>query len=382
MGEQILLEIIDDIQDNLNVLKKLLSDVKSNNPAFSVVDKFVHKIDSRLTGLNEIRRTCKDNLPKLKHRSEQYKYLYTRLTFNIQRYREEVYLLSTVYELFLYYKNQCENNVENRYAMEIVNKYIVELAKEINIPEDIAIFSTVQNEYASLPIEMEESICFVMLPAVDLHKPWKWVLLTHELGHLFYEIQKYVILPEVMPKIKETLRDSLPNEANKEEKVRRYKGLWSELWLKEIVADIIGVSLCGPAYPRVLITQLSDPAPTSSVSNHPPLEARIMSGIEYLKRVEAPSKTVETMEGIWRKFRENIQDSQVLPGFFSREILMSIAQQIADLLPTPFIVSNWEDVLRIAKELPQIEKKDVKLLIPAIALSDNRKVKVTDILQL
>jgi len=217
-----------------------------------------------------------------------------------------------------------------------------------------------------------------MLPTVDLHKPWKWVLLTHELGHLFYEIQKYEILPEVMPKIEDALQNSLPSEVNKEEKVRRYKDSWSELWLKEIVADIIGASLCGPAYPRALITQLSDPAPTSYASDHPPLEARIMSGIEYLKRVEAPNKMVEAMERIWRKFRENIHDSQVLPGFFSREILMSIAQQIADLLPEPFIVSNWEDVLRIEKEIPEIEKKDVKLLIPAITLSD-RKIRATDI---
>lgn len=378
MSEQILLEIVDDIYDNLNTLKELFSNVKLDSSTFKVVDRFIHKIDSRIAGLNGIRKNCKDNLPKLKHRAAQYKKLYTRLTFNLQRYREEVYLLSAVYELFLCYKNLCENNINNRYAIEIVSKYVIEMSKEVNIPENIAIFSTVQNEYSSLSIEMGESVCFIMLPTVDLHKPWKWVLLTHELGHLFYEIQKYEILPEVMPKIEDALQNSLPSEVNKEEKVRRYKDFWSELWLKEIVADVIGTSLCGPAYPRALITQLSDPAPTSYASDHPPLEARIMSGIEYLKRVGAPNKMVEAMERIWRKFRENIQDSQVLPGFFSREILMSIAQQIADLLPEPFIVSNWEDMLRIAKEIPEIEKKDVKLLIPAITLSD-RKIRATDI---
>ena len=97
-------------------------------------------------------------MPKLKHKA-QYKELYTRLTFNLQRYREEVYLLSTVYELFLCYKNLCENNINNRYAIRIISKYVIEMAKEVNIPENIAIFSTVQNEYSSLPIEMEESVC-------------------------------------------------------------------------------------------------------------------------------------------------------------------------------------------------------------------------------
>jgi len=59
MGEQIFLEIVDDIYDNLNTLKELFSNVKSNSTAFKVVDKFIHKIDSRLTGLNEIRKLAR-----------------------------------------------------------------------------------------------------------------------------------------------------------------------------------------------------------------------------------------------------------------------------------------------------------------------------------
>lgn len=174
-----------------------------------------------------------------------------------------------------------------------------------------------------------------------------------------------------MPKIEELLREYLPEERNKEDKVRKYSNLWREEWLKELIADVTGAILGGPAYLKILILQLANPGPTSFVTDHPPLEAREIVQLEFLRNVKAPDGLIDMMENTWNEFRSNIVDEYPeLPSYLNREILNEVAEYMANLIPKPFIVSNWDRILELSSQLPKVREKDLKLLIPAIALID------------
>ena len=371
MSELLILKIVDDIEDNLNVLSNLFTNLKiiSINKILKVVDMLTNRIKSKLSELENIRKICEQNLPVLRNDKAKYRKLYTQLIFSLNQHREEIYHLSEAYELLYFCEKICDIHAKNSQALVIVNEYVSNIAKELSIPSLTP--TIVHNDYANLPIEVLGDVYIIMLPAIDLLKPKKWILLAHEVGHILFDIHRDRILTDLMPKIEELLREHLPEERDKEDKVKEYRNLWREEWLKELVADVAGAALGGPAYLKILILQLANPGPTSFVTDHPPLEAREIVQLEYLKNVKAPDDLIDMMEDTWNKFRSNIIDEYPeLPSYLNQEILSEVAEYMLNLIPKPFIASNWDGILELSSQLPKIKEKDLRLLIPAIALSD------------
>ena len=371
MSEQLILEIIDDIEDNLNILSNLFTNLKiiSINEILKVVDMLINRIESKLNELGYIRKICEQDLPILKSDRGRYKVFYTRLIFSLNQHRDEIYHLLEVYELLYFCEKIYEAHVKNSQALIMVNEYVKNVAKELSISSLTP--TIVHNDYANLPIEVLGDVYIIMLPTIDLLKPKKWILLTHEVGHILYDIHRHRILTDLMPKIEDLLREHLPEEKSKENKIRKYKDLWREEWLKELIADVAGAALGGPAYLKMLILQLANPGPTSFVTDHPPLEAREIVQLEYLRNVKAPDDLIDMMENTWNEFRLNIVDEYPeLPSYLNWEILSEVAKYMTNLIPKPFIASNWDKILELSSQLPKVKEKDLKLLIPAVALSD------------
>ena len=371
MSEQLILKIIDDIEDNLDVLSDLFTNLKmiSIDKISEVVNKFINRIKSKLNELENIRKICEQDLPILRGDKVRYKKLYTQLIFSLNKHRGEIYHLSEAYELLYFCEKICKGNTKNSQALVMVSEYVNNIAKELSISGLTP--TIVHNDYANLPIEVLGDVYIIMLPTIDLLKPKKWILLAHEVGHILYDIHRDRILTDLMPKIEELLRKYLPEEKGKEDKIREYRDLWREEWLKELVADVAGAALGGPAYLKMLILQLANPGPTSFVTDHPPLEAREIVQLEYLKNVKAQKDLIDTMENVWNEFRSNIIDEYPeLPSYLNQKILSEVAEYMTNIIPKPFIVSNWDRILELSSQLPKVNEKDLKLLISAIALSD------------
>ena len=131
------------------------------------------------------------------------------------------------------------------------------------------------------------------------------------------------------------------------EKIKENKELWSEFWLEELVSDIIGVSLGGPAYLKMLILETCDynPVATHDIA-HPPLDARAFTQIRYLEHVGAPSELVSRMKEEWKAFRNGISEESPLQEAFNEDLLNAIAQKLTEFIPHPFIVTKIFIALR------------------------------------
>jgi len=349
-----LLRIIDDLRVDVASLEGLFRAARSSDPKVTaLVDRFERGLSKVKQGLEALAKQCR----------YAYRELYTWLLFMLQRYRQTIYLLHTVYGLISLRGILRENRNAQR-SLSLADEYVDSLIGELDVPADFLIFVTPESEYASLPIP-NVKVFIIILPLTNLAKPWKWVLLSHELGHLYYQLHRDEILTTALPAIEEELRDSI-----RDKEIRIYMDLWCKYWLQEIVSDIVAVGLCGPAYLKMLVMEATEPKPARVYASHPPLDARARAQIKYLQLIGAPEELTRTIERVWKEYREKIDKMALLPDYLSESIVERVSNIMADILQDPFIVTSWRDFKRVLGKLPDTKGEDLKLLIPAMALKD------------
>ncbi|RLF17134.1 MAG: hypothetical protein DRZ82_10135 [Thermoprotei archaeon] len=188
MSERHLFDIIDDLRSDIASLKEFFRIARSEDLKTSeLVSRLERILDEVESDLDLRVRLCK-YLPSIKRRRVAYKELYTRILFNLRQHRQSIYLLYMVYEL-ISLREKIRKNVTYRRFLDLADKYVGSLTEALNTPTDLLIIVAPQSEYASLPI-LSERAFIVMLPPTNLAKPWKWVLLSHELSHLYFQYYK------------------------------------------------------------------------------------------------------------------------------------------------------------------------------------------------
>jgi len=369
MSMTFLNNIIDDIYSDIIFLKETYNTICINLEDIKIsglANKFTVK-------LSMIEEYLSNDVPKLikyllyiKKNKQAYKELYTRILFELRSIKHVIYLLHTIYGLVTL-REKVKKKVSQKY-LSLANKYIDLMSKELDFPKNLLLILTPGNSYATLPI-LEEEIGVIMLPLTNLTKPWKWVLLSHELGHIYFRYSRKNILMKTLPIIEEKLRESM----HEKEDIKNYIELWSRYWLKEIVSDIIATGLCGPAYFKMLILEAIEHEPTHVYTSHPPLDIRALAQIEYTYLAKAPNKLMQIMKNVWGKFRISIKETSPLPEYINEELVKRILPPLVDIIPRPFIVSNWDEFEKIMYDLPKIKDEDIRFVIPAMALSDIHK---------
>jgi len=356
-----------------------LSNIRPLNEKITgLVRKFTHKLSDIEHDLNLISELCETYLVRLKETPSAYKELYTRILYQLQGYKRDTYLISEIYEILLFHTRMCESKDLSDY-IALAGKYVDKIAEEIEVPANYLFFTTLRDCYSSLSIHVTKTH-ITMLPLSDLYNPAKWILLSHEFGHLYFQTHKNDILVETLPLIEEKLRETLVEKSSRLEKIKENKELWSEFWLEELVSDIIGVSLGGPAYLKMLILETCDYNPVAMHDiAHPPLDARAFTQIRYLEHVGAPSELVSRIKEEWKAFRNGISEESPLQEAFNEDLLNAIAQKLTEFIPHPFIVTKWNHIKRIISKIPKV-KEDIRLVIPAVALAEVR-VKPLDIIK-
>jgi len=130
----------------------------------------------------------------------------------------------------------------------------------------------VEYGYSAINILKEHNVTVLCIPSYDLFKPWKWVLLFHELGHTLFDIEREAFIKEFRRRIMPLLKQLAPTSFNREHAVLR---IWEQYWLGEFVSDLYGVSLGGPAYTYAFMIEVFNSNPSGYRETHPSLDSRV-----------------------------------------------------------------------------------------------------------
>ncbi|MDL1957588.1 MAG: hypothetical protein LWW95_11190 [Candidatus Desulfofervidus auxilii] len=370
MSTTFLNKIKDDIYSDIIFLKKAYNTICIDDLKDIKISGLANRFTVKLSMIEEY---LNNEVPKLikylfyiEKNKQAYKELYTRILFKLRSIKQIIYIFHIIYGLVTL-REKAKKKVSRRY-LSLADEYIDLMSKEMGFPKNLLFILTPGNSYATIPI-LEEKISVIMLPFTNLTKPWKWVLLSHELGHIYFRYSRKNIIMKTLPIIEEKLRESIYEK----EGIKNYIKLWSRYWLEEIVSDIIATGLCGPAFLKMLILEAIEHDPTHVHASHPPLDIRALAQIEYMCLVKAPNKLIQTMKNAWKKFRSGVKEASSLPEYMNEELVKRILPPLADIIPRPFIVSNWDKFERIIYNFPKIKDEDIRFIILAMALSDIHK---------
>ncbi len=228
------------------------------------------------------------------------------------------------------------------------------------------------SQYKMTDILADKSVYVVAMPIYDIVIPWYWILLSHELGHVFYAQNRTEIEGANIRNIVKYLAERAPTTTRTRDDFRSYIRLWREHWLQELISDLFACALLGTSYTIALIDSLQDPEAGAFSKTHPPLSARIHIQLYYLNAI-VPELAREC-ERYWKSFEEHFC-SKSFNYPFGGEILENIVQSFKDILPNPPVFNILNKVKEFRKELESNnvpETGDVLSMICALALSNNK----------
>jgi len=141
----------------------------------------------------------------------------------------------------------------------------------------------------SLPVPV------IDLPWDQMVNPWGLLAIAHEVGH---------DVDEDLGKLTEALQPAITARMN-ETRIPAGRFVKWQRWTSEILADLVGVLLTGPAFVSTLIELLMLPRHyvrhISSTDEHPPPYLRILINAALVRRLGL-SQSADALETRWRGF--------------------------------------------------------------------------------
>jgi hypothetical protein len=167
------------------------------------------------------------------------------------------------------------------------------------------------------------------LPWDHLVNPWELLTIAHEVGH---------DIDEDLGKLSRTLQLTLTARMSEVKISAEHCVKWQE-WTGEVLADLVGILLAGPAFAKVLAGLLMLPRyyirHTSSVGKHPPHYLRVLINVALLQRLGMP-RSANALEARWKMLYGE-------PGDEFASYLHDIEPVISIILDTPVAALEDQD---------------------------------------
>ena len=262
----------------------------------------ISKIQQQLEHLNYLRETYEGRLLPLREAMKSrprlrsdYQRLYGAIREGIMHIRASLDVLTRIYgDICSHLIILQRGDEQMRKTKLFLDSYLKEIVAECQTLSELAceqVICLLSREYASTGIFIDEGVFLVSMPIYDLTQLWLWPILSHEIGHMvFYEIHDRLDGLRLLRRIARALRSSAV-ERRRRDTVSEYIAYWSNYWLREFCADLIGLSLAGPSFSIALMNNLlSHPGGfyTGISPTHPTPEARIAAQMMFLNMIDIP----------------------------------------------------------------------------------------------
>ena len=173
-------------------------------------------------------------------------------------------------------------------------------------------------------------------------------------------------------KILPILRELAPTSL-KEEDVARYIRTWEQNWLKELISDLYGVAIGGPAYTYTFMIEVFEDNPARYAFTHPSLDSRIYIQLKCLENMKL-GKLVSDVRKLWLTHRSNVLVREL--GYpFPQRALEELVSVFMDMVEGPVFPNISNTVVELQSQLNQdrIPVGAPLFLILALTLSNNRR---------
>ena len=144
-------------------------------------------------------------------------------------------------------------------------------------------------------------------------------------------------------------------------------------WLKELISDLYGVAIGGPAYTYTFMIEVFEDNPARCAFTHPSLDSRIYIQLKCLENMEL-GKLVSGVKELRLAHRSNVLVREL--GYpFPQGALEELVSIFMDMVGRPVFPDISDKVVELQLQLNQgrIPAGTPLFLILALALSGNRR---------
>ena len=209
---------------------------------------------------------------------------------------------------------------------------------------DGQIMTIVGESYACLPIEWEERKHVIFGTYSEIKNLHKAVLLSHEIGHVFYHKNEREISSDITPRV---LRGFLKLTPNLDQNFfDQASFIWAQHWIPEFVADCFAVKTLGPAFLLQFMLIALNSQPNRIETTHPPSNLRIKFMTDTLQSLNLPNIDINSYQVLWDSYAHTVSvpnsvfmvDDQVIKTAYdcvnSTIIPMCIDEKWGEILDT------------------------------------------------
>ena len=362
--------------EEISEIESIYHNIESHLATLSIPSELVGMIDAIRAEINEsvgelewIRRSL--NLIRLARKEKIFKRFYTESLRDLYAIKHRAIILNQLVDIVTLYTH-LRSNDKYRDSMMALKKFINDARAYFNELSNLKLYTLLEYAYSAIAILLKYGMMVFCVPSYDVLRPWKWALLLHELGHAAFIVRKDDFIKKFRDKILPILRELAPTSL-KEEGVARYLRTWEQNWLKELISDLYGVAIGGPAYTYTFMIEVFEDNPARCAFTHPSLDSRIYIQLKCLENMEL-GKLVSGVKELRLAHRSNVLVREL--GYpFPQGALEELVSIFMDMVGRPVFPDISDKVVELQLQLNQgrIPAGTPLFLILALALSGNRR---------
>ncbi|MCL2134626.1 MAG: hypothetical protein FWH37_03610 [Candidatus Bathyarchaeota archaeon] len=265
--------------------------------------------------------------------------------------------------------NNQKQNPETKLYHNLLKIFVSDILKLGQM--DDYVMTIVGENYACLPINWAESKHVIFGTYSEMENLQKSVLLSHEIGHIFYNKNEQNIVPNVTSNVLNKLHQNKPPNVNQND-FEQAKFIWASNWIPEFISDCFAVRLMGPAFLLQFMLIVLNGQPNRISVTHPPSNLRVKFMIDTLQSLNLPNCNISHYQALWDSYSNTVStpisiflvDDEVIKVAFDSINSMNI-------LPT-CINEKWVDILEAKKAIKTnvVPVQDLVSIICALGMEE------------
>jgi len=260
-------------------------------------------------------------------------------------------------------------NEDTKRGHKLLVDFIQGLLRLSRIPE---VMMTILGEaHACLPLSwgnIMKHVVFVTYSEMESLR--RWVLLTHEIGHAFYDLHFEEFNSSVIPQVMRKLVETRPlNIGQRELETVIY--IWTRKWIPELVSDCFSVKTLGPPYAVQFMLLALNSEPDRTDVSHPPFNLRVNFMMDTLESLALPDFNIDFYRNVWNSYSRSITrpSSRYI---LNEEVVEAALSGIDAVVRDTPIRTKWADILSARETLlaGNVPEKGLVSIVSATALID------------
>jgi len=279
--------------------------------------------------------------------------------------------VDTFMPLTLVWRSQ-RREKETRKQHALLGDFISELLLLSGISEPMMV--VMGETYECLPVEWGETVKHVVFsPYSEIQNLHKWVILAHELGHAYFDLNAERFSSGLFTQIARKLAEVRPISVDQGEFESTIYA-WTRNWIPELASDCFAVKTLGSSFVNQFVVTVLDSQPNRIRSTHPPPGLRVRCMLDTLESLNLPGVDTDFYRNRWQAYCFTTSRPSSL-YIVHEDVVRTATEGIDSIVQEKPIEKKWTDIVDAGKALSlgSVPDQDLLSIVSAMAIEEPNK---------